>query len=260
MFRNLQLTVEYDGTHFNGWQIQREGLRTIQGELERILKIIFSRPIPVIGCGRTDSGVHAQAHISNFRAETLLDTQTIQRAINAHLPEDIVISHVRDVPLSFHAQFDAIGKIYRYSICNRAYRPVLERTRVLYLPYKLNLPRMRRAAIYLTGRHDFRAFMACDPGRDKCKTAEDTRRTIKKVTIKRHQDTINIDIEGDGFLYKMVRNIVGTLVDIGRGRKKPSAIQKLISEKNRRFASPTAPAHGLCLQKVIYRQTAYNIH
>jgi len=250
--RNFRLSIEYDGTDFNGWQVQGQGCRTVQGEIERALKTIFGKKIILIGAGRTDAGVHALAHVSNFKVTTRLDAPTLQKALNAHLPPDIAVIGVDEVRLKFHAQFDAKGKIYRYTILNRSYRNAQERRFVHHFPYKLNLIRMKAAARYLVGRHDFRSFMATDSAQRETLPTKDTKRTIGRIDIRRQGDLVSIEIEGDGFLYKMVRNIVGVLLEVGTKRLEPTSVKTLLAQKDRKFVSPTAPAQGLCLVKVIY--------
>lgn len=250
--KNFQLTVEFDGSDFNGWQIQKKGLRTVQGELEKILKILFKKKVCLTGCGRTDAGVHALGHISNFKVGTQLSLETIQRALNAHLPSDIVVTQIKEVPLNFHAQFDARDKTYRYSILNRPYRTVYNRKFVLHFPYKLDLLKMRNAAKNLLGYQDFRSFMASDPAYKLSVNMKNTKRTIKKINIHRKGELVYIDIIADGFLYKMARNITGTLLDVGTNRIQPSAVKLLLTQKDRRLLSATAPAHGLCLLNVNY--------
>ena len=253
-FRNIKLTLEYDGTEFNGWQIQAKGQRTVQGELEKALKKIYppyrlADKIKLHGSGRTDAGVHALGQVANFKTRTILRTEVLRKALNANLPPDIAIVRVEDVPLNFHAQYSAKSKIYRYTILNRDSRPAYARQFCLHFPYQLNLKLLRQEARVLIGRKDFRSFGSLDKGQGR----ENTIRHVKRIEIKKRGDYLTIDIEANGFLYKMVRNIVGTLLDVGTGRLPEGSIKKILAQKNRNFASPPAPAQGLCLLKVEYK-------
>jgi tRNA pseudouridine38-40 synthase len=246
--RNFKITFEYDGTGFCGWQAQAQGERTVQGELEAVLSKILKKPIRVIASGRTDSGVHAQGQVISFKTDTRMKPLEIQRALNSLLPADIAVHEAREVKSDFHAQFSVKEKTYRYSVLNRKYRSVFLRDRVYFYPYPLNISNMRRAAKHLTGRHDFKSFQAHDPLRAERQTV----RTIKKIAIKKAGDLIHIDVTADGFLYKMVRNIVGTLLAVGSGQLPLGEMPKILKAKNRKNAWDTAPAEGLCLLAVKY--------
>ena len=250
--RNIKLIIEYDGTHFHGWQLQELSKRTVQGEIEKVLKIIFKKKIRLIGSGRTDSGVHALGQVANFKIPSKMSTDEIVRALNGNLPEDITVIQAEDVSLNFHAQYSAKRKTYRYTICNRSVRPVLQRQFVLYLPQKLNLPLMRRESRNFVGVNDFRSFAASDPRAVRDGKFKTTVRRIYKLDIKKKGDMIFIDIEANGFLYKMARNIVGTLMKIGLKRLSGGSIRQILKAKNRKMAAETAPAQGLCLLQVIY--------
>ena len=248
--RNIKLTLEYDGTDFNGWQIQLKA-RTVQGEIENALKKIFpphrtADRIKLYGSGRTDAGVHALGQVANFKTHTILKTEAIRKALNANLPPDITIVNVEDVPLNFHSQYSAKSKIYRYTILNRDSRPAYARQFCLHFPYKLDVKLLSKEAKSLLGRHDFRSFGSLDKGESR----ENTIRHVKRIEIKKRGNYLTIDIEADGFLYKMVRNIVGTLLDVSTGRLAPRSIKKILAQKNRKFASPPAAAQGLTLLEV----------
>ena len=248
--RNIRLTIEYDGTNFLGWQIQTKNSRTVQGEIQKALKKIFKKSIRLIGSGRTDRGAHAIGQVANFKTNTKLKTAVILRALNAHLPPDIVITDAADVPLNFHSRYSAKSKTYRYAILNRNVPDVLTRNFCYFYPRKLNVSLMRREAKHMTGRKDFRSFMAADPSsKDRERS---TIRTIKRLVIRKNGDVVRIDIEANSFLYKMVRNIVGTLIAIGSGKLPEGSIKNILSKKNRTCAGTTAPAHGLCLVNVTY--------
>jgi len=245
---NFKVIFEYDGVSFCGWQAQGQGERTVQGELEAVLLKIFKKTIKVIASGRTDSGVHAQGQVISFKAETRMKPLEIKRALNSLLPPDIAVHEVREVKDDFHAQYSVKEKTYRYTILNRTSRSVFLRDRVYFYPYPLNLAAMRKASKFLVGKHDFKSFQAHDPLRAERQTV----RTIRKIVIKKEDDTIYIDITADGFLYKMVRNIVGTLVSMGAGHLSIQEMPKILKAKNRKFAKETAPAEGLCLMAVKY--------
>ena len=246
--RNICLTIEYDGTRFSGWQSQAgsKNLKTVQGEIENAGKKLFGKKINLIGSGRTDSGVHAQAQVANFKIKSQLPLSTIKRGLNHHLPKDIAVISVKAVKLSFHSRFSAKGKIYRYRIMNRDARsPILHRFSA-FSSYDFDIDAMKKAAKYFIGKKDFKSFQAID----KKKTP--SVKTIKKIQIIKNSSLIDIYIHGDGFLYNMVRNIVGTLIDVARGRIAPEAVKEILSKKHRSSAGKTAPAKGLCLLKVVY--------
>lgn len=266
--RNLRLEIEYDGAGFAGWQAQNSPQstvhspekKTIQGIIEKTLQKILQEKVKVVGSGRTDAGVSALAQTAHFTTQSLLPADKIKHALNAFLPEDISISRAREVPINFHAIRDAKSKLYCYTILTRDYKPALLRQRVYYCRPGLNLPWMRREARCLIGRHDFKAFCA------SASSARSTIRTIKKLTIRKYPyfypaltsqagkdaSLILIDIEADGFLYNMARNITGTLIEVGRGKLAKGSLKKILLSKDRRRAGPTAPAQGLCLIKVRY--------
>ena len=254
--RNIKITVEYDGTHFKGWQIQNPQDRTVQGELEKALQKIFERSrsdsIRVFGSGRTDSGAHAKGQVANFKIDSTMPTTEIVNALNGNLPEDIVILDAKEVAANFHAQFDAKQKTYRYTILNRKPRAGIDRHFCWHYPYKLNLNLLKKEAKALVGKHDFRSFMASDP-HEKIKD-KNTVRQIYAVKITKRGEYLWIDITANGFLYKMVRNIVGTLVEVGNSRIPPGSVNAILKKKNRIYASDTAPAKGLCLLKVSYHK------
>jgi len=252
--RNFKLTIEYDGTNYAGWQVQksctshvaRRTSKTIQGTLEKTLFQILQEKIRLIASGRTDAGVHALAQVANFKTESKIALEKLQRALNGLLPEDITISGVEEASLDFHSRFDVKSKVYRYTILNRSYRSALLRDKVYFYPYPLNVKLMQKEARVLLGKHDFSAFQASG------NSQQSSVRTIKKIKINQNKDLVYVEIEADGFLYNMVRNIVGTLIEIGRGRFHPGQLEKILQSKNRKFSGPTVPAKGLTLVKVNY--------
>jgi tRNA pseudouridine38-40 synthase len=246
---NLKLTLEYDGTHFNGWQIQPKGQRTVQGEIKKALQTIFKKDLTVIGSGRTDSGVHALGQVANVKIPKAMPVEELHRALNALLPSDIAVIDVKKVSDTFHAQYSAKQKTYRYTISHLKIRSPLHDRFALHYPYPLNVALMKKEAKSLVGRHDFRSFQAAG---SSLKKKASTIRTIKSLKIHQRGFLIFIDITADGFLYKMVRNIVGSLLVVGAGRLKRKSLKTILSQKDRKLAPPTAKAQGLCLVSVNY--------
>lgn len=248
MARTFKLTLEYDGTDFNGWQLQANAPRTVQGALEAVLQKIFGGTrIPVIGSGRTDSGVHARGQVAHFRVETAMAADELMRAMNFNLPRDAVVVGIEEVDASFHAQLSAVSKVYTYTILNRSYATALERHYCYFFPRKLDIKILCQEAACFVGRHDFRSFANVDPSR-----TGGTVRTIQRLEVNQHGDVIQITIEADGFLYKMVRNIAGTLLEVGAGRFPPGSVPLMLHAQDRRSAGVAAPPQGLCLETVKY--------
>ncbi|MBU3958521.1 MAG: tRNA pseudouridine(38-40) synthase TruA [Candidatus Omnitrophica bacterium] len=254
MLRNIKLTIEYDGTDYCGWQIQKSHTphasrytsKSIQGTIEKVLSEILQRKIRLIGSGRTDAGVHAQGQVANFKTDSNIPLEKLQKALNALLPGDIVITKTKEVDMDFHSRFYAKSKVYRYTILNRPYPSALLKNRVYFYPYPLDIKLMRDESKVLLGRHDFSAFCASGSAH------KNSARAIKKIKIIKENDLLCIDIEADGFLYNMARNIAGTLIEIGRGRFPKGRLRKILLSRSRRLAGPTLPAQGLCLVKVKY--------
>lgn len=244
--RNIKLVIEYDGTNYCGWQVQRRNRykASIQEILEKALHKILQEKVKVIASGRTDAGVHAWAQVANFKTNSKITLNKLQRALNGNLPDDISINKIEEVGLDFHSRFDAKSKAYRYTILNRSYPSALSRNRVYFYPYFLDVKLMQRESRILLGRHNFKSFQASDT------KERDPVKTIKKIRITKEKDLIYIDIEADGFLYNMVRNIVGTLIEIGRGKFPKGSLKKVLLSKDRRLAGPSVPSWGLCLLEV----------
>ncbi len=244
--RNIKLLIEYDGTNYQGWQVQPKG-PTIQGILEEKLGLLTGQPVRLFGSGRTDSGVHALGQVAHFNTQSQLDIPTIQKALNSLLPPDIVIQKAEEVDEGFHARKHSKSKIYEYRILNRNLRSAFHRGYVWHIPQKLNLTEMKKATQSLVGEHDFSAFRT---------VGSPTRTTVRRVIRaewKRGRDgLIRFEIEANGFLKQMVRSIIGTLVEIGKGRMKAMEIRKILNSKDRKEAGPTAPAQGLFLKEVKY--------
>ncbi|MCX7919177.1 MAG: tRNA pseudouridine(38-40) synthase TruA [bacterium] len=243
--RNIKLTIEYDGTNYCGWQIQPQQM-SIQKVLEKTLQQILNHPVKLIVAGRTDAGVHALNQIANFKTHSRIPTQNLIRAMNTLLPNDIAVKDAVEVPHSFNARRDAKWRIYQYRILNRQIPDVFNHNFVYHYPYKINIHRMRQAAKYFIGTHDFTAFNASPS------IMKHSFRTIKKLTIKREHDWIYITIQGNAFVHNMVRIMVGTLLQVGRGKLEPEDVRAIIQSKQRKRAGMTVPAQGLFLMKVIY--------
>lgn len=245
----VRLTVEYDGTEYRGWQRQ-PAVPTIQGTLESAIFRISGEQASVVGAGRTDAGVHAAAQVAHFRTQASLESGAWTRALNAVLPADVKVIAAETVAEAFHARFDAVGKHYRYRILNRSAPSPLERRTSWHVPLRLNVAAMRRGAAGLIGLHDFLAFEAADPSHN---AARDTRCHLTRCSIARHGHVVVVEIEANRFLKYMVRNIVGTLVEIGLARRPAADGSHILRSRDRRRAGVTAPAHGLTLVAVRYK-------
>ncbi len=244
--RKIKILLEYEGTRYHGWQFQPNKV-SIQGILEAKLSKITRQKIRVIGSGRTDSGVHAESQVAHFRTSSIMTPMEFLKALNSLLPADIVVKKVEEADPDFHAQKSASHKIYRYTILNRDYPSALLCRQAHYIATPtLNVNAMRRAARFMVGIKDFKAFQASG-----C-SSKTTVRKISRVSISKKDDFIQITVEGSGFLKYMVRNMVGTLIEVGMGKWPPEQVDALLKSKNRRLAGPTAPARGLCLVKVFY--------
>ncbi|MFN3485607.1 MAG: tRNA pseudouridine(38-40) synthase TruA, partial [Planctomycetota bacterium] len=200
--RNIRIVVEYDGTRYFGWQLQKDR-PTVQGELQRAVQEVTGRRTLVVGAGRTDAGVHAEAQVANFHTSSALSVAKWPEALNAHLPEDVAVLSAAEAPLDFHAQFAATSKVYRYRVLNRPVRSALERFRTHLVKAPLDVPRMQEAAKRLVGTHDFRSFGT------EMSRKEDTVRTIFSLSIVRQGEFVDFVVHGDGFLYNQVRSMVG---------------------------------------------------
>jgi tRNA pseudouridine38-40 synthase len=242
---NVKLTLQYDGTDYNGWQIQPNG-RTIQGELTRALSLLDQRHVTVYGAGRTDAGVHAEGQVANFRLERDFDLRELRDGLNGNLDRDLRVVDAEIVPDSFHARASAKVKTYRYRIWTADVVSPFVRRYVHHFRGELDVAAMRSAAADLIGEHDFRAFTV---------TAADTEgsvRTIKRLDIVEGKDTLEVVVAANGFLRYMVRAIAGTLIDVGRGRLPVVSVAQALATLDRNEAGPTAPACGLTLLRVDY--------
>ncbi len=247
----FKLTIAYEGTNYAGWQTQKSGVG-VQQRMEEALKKLFPGVERIHSSSRTDTGVHAlgmAAHVEIPRAEFRMPAAKLALAINAHLPEDIRVTSARRCGADFHARFDAAGKQYRYYVWNHPAMNPLLRRQAWQVPRKLDLKAMRAAARFFLGRHDFKSFAA-----SRNYEAESTMRKVSRCDVKRNGALLTFIIEGDGFLYKMCRGIVGTLVQVGEGKIEAGEIQPILESKDRRVAGMTAPARGLVLWRVFYRR------
>ena len=243
--RNLRLDICYDGTRYRGWQRLAGVENTIQGKLEQTLTRILGEPIEISGSGRTDAGVHALGQVANFHCHSQMSTAEVLSQLRRYLPEDIGIYSCKEVGERFHARLNAKTKTYRYRIWNSDAPCVLIRRFVTVLPQKLNVAAMEKAAAYLLGEHNFSAFCAA---KSKKKS---TIRRVDAITITRVGEEIRFDVTGNGFLYNMVRIMVGTLVEVGLGQRDADSISALFGE-NRASAGVLMSAQGLCLMEVTY--------
>ena len=243
--RHVKLIVSYDGTDYSGSQRQRNA-RTVQEVLEKALREILKEKVRLLFAGRTDAGVHAVGQVVGFRTARTLPLLGLHRGLNAILPKDVVVRSVTEAPSDFHPRFNASLKAYRYTIWNHPIPTPFLRNYALHVPWPLDLAAMRSAARLLVGRHNFKSFQASD------KKKRASVRTLKRLSIHRRGPLVQMTFQANGFVYHMVRNIVGTLLEVGKGRRPPEEILQLLSKKDRRLAGPTAPAKGLCLVKVDY--------
>lgn len=247
MYRNVRLLVAYDGTDFHGWQRQ-PGLRTVQEVIEQATRRVVRHQVHVNGSGRTDSGVHAVGQVANFLTTCDMPCENLRKAIGSRLPKDVSIYHACEVPLGFRASRDAVSKQYRYTLYNDQQRPVRTQAHrhAYHFWHPLDERRMQEAALHWIGRHDFAAFATSGHGR------ESTVRSVHRIAVSRYYEEVHIDVEGSGFLYNQVRNMVGTLIEIGRGHWSVQRALDILLSCDRSNAGPTAPARGLSLQWVRY--------
>ena len=243
--RNLLLTLRYNGTDFHGWQIQPNG-NTVQQELCNAFKNLGGNDENIIGCSRTDSGVHANMFCCNIRTECTVSAEKIPDALNFYLPPEIAVYDCKEVGFDFHARYDCKGKEYMYLIYNGKYRNPFYEDKAMFYPYKLNAEMLNCEAKSFIGVHDFSAF--CSAGSE----VQDKVREIYDCTVSRNGDLIEIKVSGNGFLYNMVRIIVGTLLDIQKGKIEKGSIPEIIASGNRENAGITAEPQGLYLNKVFY--------
>jgi len=243
--RNIRLTLEFDGTCYAGWQRQINGTAVEQVVREAIRKLT-GEEADLIGCSRTDAGVHARRYVCSFRTGCSIPAEKMKYALNNMLPTDIVVLESELAEQEFHARFSAKGKRYTYTICNREMPPAIARNYVCFFKRPLDAGLMAEAAVHLVGKHDFSSF------RNSNSSTRSSVRTIFDLTVSRTGDTITISVTGDGFLYNMVRIIAGTLMETGLGGISPADVKDILEARDRSKAGRTAPASGLCLEEVFY--------
>lgn len=243
--KRIKLVVAYDGTNYCGWQIQENGI-TIEEVLNKTISDLVGEPVAVIGASRTDSGVHAMGNVAVFDTESRIPAEKMSFALNQRLPEDIRIQNSCEVPSDWHPRYCDTRKTYVYRILNRRFAVPTERLYSHFFYYPLNVEDMQQAADYLVGEHDFKSF--CTPRTQ----VPSTIRTIYYIRIQKEGDRISITINGNGFLYNMVRIIVGTLLKVGTGLYPPEHVKEILDAKDRQMAGPKAEARGLTLQEIEY--------
>ena len=244
--RNIKLLIEYDGTSYLGWQIQPKG-PTIQGMIEEKLLLLTGETTHLVGSGRTDAGAHALGQVANFKTQSKMDAVSIQKALNSLLPSDMVIRKVEEADERFNARKGAKSKVYEYRILNRPLRSAFHLGYAWHIRQKLDLESMKRAARSLLGEHDFSSFRSVGTP-----TRTSVRRIIRAEWKRGRDGFIRFEIEASGFLKQMVRAIVGTLIEVGRGKISIEEFRRIVDSKDRKMAGPTAPAHGLFLKEVKY--------
>jgi tRNA pseudouridine38-40 synthase len=243
--RTFKLMLSYDGTNYAGWQSQVDQ-PTVQGALEAVLLRITGEPVRTTASGRTDAGVHALAQVVSFQSETHLSEEVLLRAIRAYLPTDVAAASLELAADNFHAIRSAVRKRYRYLLAEGPEHSVFRRHYEWAYPSELDVSAMTEAAALLVGEHDFASFASSGSER------KSSVRTIYELSVVRDGKQVRIEVEANGFLYNMVRNIVGTLVEVGRGAQRPEWVAGVLSKQDRRAAGPTAPPQGLCLVRVDY--------
>ena len=251
--KRVRMVVAYDGTAYRGWQLQPNGI-TIEEVLNRELTALLKEPISVIGASRTDSGVHARGNVAVFDTENRMPADKICFALNQRLPEDIRVQSSEEVPADWHPRKANCTKTYEYKVLNRKISMPLERLYAHFCYFNLNLDKMREAAAYLVGEHDFKSFCTVRT------QAEETVRTIYSLDITKQDDMITIRISGSGFLYNMVRIIAGTLLEVGMGAYLPEHVEEILDARDRQAAGRTAPASGLTLVSMEYQQELPDWH
>jgi tRNA pseudouridine38-40 synthase len=246
LMRNIKLLIEYDGTNYQGWQVQLKG-PTIQGILEEKLGLLTGESIRLVGSGRTDAGVHALGQVAHFKTQSQMDARSIQRALNSLLPSGIVIQKIEEVEEGFHARKHCKSKVYEYRILNQSLRSPFYHGYAWHIPQKLDFKEMGKAAQWLIGERDFSSFRSVGTP-----TRTAIRRVIRAEWKRGRGGLVRFEIEANGFLKQMVRAIVGTLVEVGKGKMSAMDFQKVLESMERKKAGPTAPAHGLFLKEVKY--------
>lgn len=249
--RNIAMTVAFDGTAYHGWQVQANA-RTVQQTLQDALEAVLRQRPPVTGCSRTDAGVHARAYVCNFRTGSRIPCPNLLRALNTVLPPDIAVQDCRGADPAFHARYSAAGKEYVYRFLDVPARSPFWQRYALHWPWPLDTDRLQAAALSFVGTHDFSAFCAAGG------SVQDHVRTVSAAQVERADGLVVFRVRADGFLYHMVRIMAGTLLDVARGNIGPESIGGILRSGSREAAGFTAPAHGLCLNRVFYADSGQN--
>lgn len=244
--RNIRLKITYEGTRYQGWQKQESSDNTIQGRFEALLSRMCGEEISIQGSGRTDAGVHALGQIANFHTHSDMTTDEMLAYMNQYLPEDIAVVEIIEVPERFHSRLNAKGKRYSYRVWNSGIPNVFYRKFTHVVSEQLDIDAMRGAAVYLLGEHDFKSFTSTKKGK------KSTVRRIDHIVIQKEGDMITFTFEGNGFLYHMIRILVGTLLEVGLGDRSADSIPNIIRAKNREMAGKLVPGKGLILEEVYY--------
>lgn len=244
--RNFKIIIQYEGTRYQGWQKQGTTENTLQGKFETLLSRMNGAPVEIVASGRTDAGVHAYGQTANFWMDTEETPQALMHKINEYLPEDVAVISCEEVSERFHSRLNAKGKTYRYRVLNSTVPHVFDRKFVWQVPGQLDLEAMKQAAALLAGRHDFKAFTSAK------KSKKSTVRTITSLDIWREGDEIRFSFSGDGFLFHMVRILVGTLIEVGLSKRSAADMERILAAGDRQEAGTLAPAQGLALMEVYY--------
>lgn len=244
--RNLKLTLEYDGKRYLGWQRLGDSDKTIQGKIEKVITQMTGETIEIVGSGRTDAGAHARGQVANFKTNSQLSLKEMLVFFNRYLPDDIVVKEMEEVPERFHARYNALGKQYSYYVWNSPIPTAFERYHSFQVSQPLDIAKMEAACELLEGTHDFLGFSALK------KSKKSTERRIDSIKISQDGEMLHFTFVGNGFLYKMVRILMGTIIEIGAGNLPISIIEEVFTSKTRSQAGETAPAQGLFLDEVYY--------
>ena len=244
--RNLKLTLEYDGKRYLGWQRLGDSDKTIQGKIEKVITQMTGETIEIVGSGRTDAGAHARGQVANFKTNAQLSLKEMLIFFNRYLPDDIVVKEMEEVPERFHARYNALGKQYSYYVWNSPIPTAFERYHSFQVSQPLDIVKMEAACELLEGTHDFLGISALK------KSKKSTERRIDSIKISQDGEMLHFTFVGNGFLYKMVRILMGTIIEIGAGNLPISIIEEVFTSKTRSQAGETAPAQGLFLDEVYY--------
>lgn len=245
--RNIRILLQYEGTRYQGWQKQQSTDNTIQSKLENLLEKMCGEPVAIQGSGRTDAGVHAQGQVANFHTNCEMSLEDMLLYINQYLPEDIAVTDIAEAAPRFHSRLNACGKHYEYLVWNRKVPDVFLRRYALFCPEKLDLEAMRQAAGYLLGEHDFQSFTSAKKGK------KSTIRRIDSIEIYEENGLFHFCFKGNGFLYHMIRILMGTLLEVGQGTRKAEEVLQILDAKDRSFAGKLVPAKGLTLKEVYFK-------